>query len=267
MKEIEIEDEAAEAAAVLSGVIKRQKARKDYEFDNLIYPQMKAKRQEQVKTLQPSTSLQAPPPTKTQFTSSLLDQELQASRARAQRLYQEAKQRQPPLPVSSNLQTGTQQTYKNLIKSGDIEKAAKERTMRINVKTMKARQLADDVLVKQLEAIKQNAIEKDAAIKLQKAVKRKIAEGNISKIRQAKDKIAGNTKALLTEKADFLYSSKINKAMILNKNTVGQPLALNRQLKLVSKKKQSAAKEGYVNRLAYLDMADKYKDIMKKGKK
>ena len=122
-------------------------------------------------------------------------------------------------------------------------------------------------MVKQLETVKKDAIKKDAAEKLQKAVKRKIAEGNISKIRQAKDKIAGNTKALLTEKADFLYSSKINKAMILNKNTVGQPLALNRQLKLVSKKKQSAAKEGYQNRLAYLDMADKYKDIMKKGKK
>jgi hypothetical protein len=35
---------------------------------------------------------------------------------------------------------------------------------------------------------------------------------------------------------------------------------------LVSKKKNKAAVEGYENRLAYLDMADKYKGIMTKGK-
>jgi len=57
-----------------------------------------------------------------------------------------------------------------------------------------------------------------------------------------------------------------DKTIIMNKNTVGQPLALNRRLELVSKKKQAAAREGYQNRLAFLDMAEKYKDIMKKGK-
>jgi len=62
------------------------------------------------------TALQAPPPpTRTQFTS-LLDQELQANRARAQRLYQEATQRNP---ISSNLQTGTRQASR----INDIEMA------------------------------------------------------------------------------------------------------------------------------------------------
>ena len=263
MKEIKKEDAAA---AVLSGLIKRQKARKDYEFEKIVYPAMETKRQQQVKTTQPLSNLQAPPPTKTQFTSSLLDQELQASRARAQQLYQEAKQRNQPLPVSTNLQTGKQQTYKDLIKSGDIERAAAERTMRINEKTMKARQLVNDVQVQELQKIKKDEIKKNAAVKIQKTWKGKLAKENISKIRKAKDKIAGNVKALFTEKANFFKAPKIlgNKTIITNKKTVGQPLALNRQLEFVSKKKQAAAKEGYQNRQAFLEMADKYKDIMKK---
>ena len=75
-------------------------------------------------------------------------------------------------------------------------------------------------------------------------------------------------KALFTEKANFFKAPKIlgNKTIITNKKTVGQPLALNRQLEFVSKKKQAAAREGYQNRQAFLEMADKYKDIMKKGK-
>ena len=63
----------------------------------------------------------------------------------------------------------------------------------------------------------------------------------------------------------FYYTSQTNKSRILNPSTVGQPLVVStRGQKLVSKKKQEAAKQGRENRLAYLDMAEKYKDIMKK---
>ncbi len=48
---------------------------------------------------------------------------------------------------------------------------------------------------------------------------------------------------------------------------MGQCLVVNKNLKLVSKKKHEAAVTGHENRQAFLDLADQYKDIMKKGRK
>ena len=132
---------------------------------------------------------------------------------------------------------------------------------------MKARQIVDDIKVKQLQAVKNDVIKKDAAEKIQKAIRRKNAQNDITKIKQAKEKIQGNVKALLTEKAKIMHLPKHDKTIILNKKTVGQPLAVSKKLQLVSKKKHVAGKEGYENRAAYLGMAEQYKNIMKKGKK
>ena len=72
---------------------------------------------------------------------------------------------------------------------------------------------------------------------------------------------------MLTERVRSDYSPTINKTMIWNKKTVGQPLAVSKKMKLVSRKKRDAAVEGYQNRLAYLDVAEKYGGIMNKKKK
>ncbi len=55
--------------------------------------------------------------------------------------------------------------------------------------------------------------------------------------------------------------------MICNKNTVGQPLVVNKKLQLVSKKRHNAGVFGYETRQEFLDLADKYKDVMTKGQK
>ncbi len=57
------------------------------------------------------------------------------------------------------------------------------------------------------------------------------------------------------------------KAYITNKKTVGQPLVVNKKLQLVSKKRHDAGVFGYETRQDYLDLADKYKDVMTKGQK
>ena len=59
----------------------------------------------------------------------------------------------------------------------------------------------------------------------------------------------------------------IPKTIILNKFNVGKPLVVSKKLQLVDKGKHEAAVAGYENRMAYLDMADKYSGIMKKKKK
>ena len=48
---------------------------------------------------------------------------------------------------------------------------------------------------------------------------------------------------------------------------MGQPLVVNKKLKLVSKKKHDAGVFGYETRQDYLDLAEQYKDIMTKGQK
>jgi len=87
-------------------------------------------------------------------------------------------------------------------------------------------------------------------------------------IHLAKDKIDATVKRLLTEQVKSHYLPDSKKAYIMNKDTVGQRLAYSdRSQKLVSKKKHDAAVEGYQNRLAYLDVAEKYGGIMNKKKK
>ena len=92
-------------------------------------------------------------------------------------------------------------------------------------------------------------------------------EIDLKEVKKAKEKIGAVAKRLLTERVSSTYSPAVNRTAIWNKNTIGQPLVVNKRLKLVSKKKHVAAVAGYENRQAFLDLADHYKDIMKKGKK
>jgi hypothetical protein len=131
---------------------------------------------------------------------------------------------------------------------------------------MKAHQIVDEIKLKQLEALKKDAIKKDASEKLQASIRRQNAQGDITKIKKAKEKIGGSVKALLTEKAKSIYSPKFEKTMIINNKTIGQPLRVSKKKKLVSQKKQAAAIEGYENRQAFLQVAEQYKDVMR-GKK
>jgi hypothetical protein len=132
---------------------------------------------------------------------------------------------------------------------------------------MKQRKTVDDAKLKQMQADKQRQIEQASASTLQSAVKRQAAQGKIKDIKLSKDKIDAVVKRLLTEKVDSYYLPNSNKPIILNKNTIGQPLAVSKKMKLVSKKKHVAAVQGYQNRLAYLDVAEKYGGIMNKKKK
>ncbi len=74
-------------------------------------------------------------------------------------------------------------------------------------------------------------------------------------------------KRLLTEKVSSSYSPKINKTIIWNKNTVGQPLVVSKRSKLVSKTRHDAAVFGHETRQDFLDLAKQYSGIMTKGKK
>ena len=89
----------------------------------------------------------------------------------------------------------------------------------------------------------------------------------MTKIKQSADKIGAASKRLMTERVSSYYTPKWKKTTIWNEKTVGQPLVVSKKLKLVSKKKHDAAVEGYQNRLAFLETADRYKDVMTGGKK
>jgi len=142
---------------------------------------------------------------------------------------------------------------------------------------MKNRQKEDALKLKEMESAKKKQIDNDAASKLQAVMKRKQTP-SMNKIKESVDVIGSKTKALLTRKIDpapfYRYPANksidtrgfIPKTSIRNIFSVGEPLVVSKKLKLVSKKKNKAAVEGYQNRLAYLDMADKYKSIMTKGK-
>jgi hypothetical protein len=153
---------------------------------------------------------------------------------------------------------------------------------------MKKRQKEDEIKLKEMEEAKTKQIKDDAAAKVQAAIKRKNTT-SIKKIKESFDILSSKTKALLTTKVDAppFYKIKVPKreynnsgikndyhdkrgfitrTTIRNKFVVGDPLVVNKRQQLVSKKKSSAAVEGYENRLAYLDMADKYKGVMTKGK-
>ncbi len=146
-----------------------------------------------------------------------------------------------------------------------IQGAIRNRTAKRDI--MKQRQLVGEAELRQMEATKGQAIKDEAAKKLQATTKRIRPQNDLKQIRQAKEKIGAAAKSLLTEKVNSSYSPTINKTAIWNKNTVGQPLAVNKRFKLVSKKRHDAAVAGYENRAAYLDMAEHYKTIMTKGKK
>ena len=153
---------------------------------------------------------------------------------------------------------------------------------------MKKRQKEDEIKLKEMEEAKTKQIKDDAAAKVQAVIKRKNTT-SIKKIKESFDILSSKTKALLTTKVDAppFYKIKVPKreynnsgikndyhdkrgfitrTTIRNKFVVGDPLVVNKRQQLVSKKKSSAAVEGYENRLAYLDMADKYKGVMTKGK-
>lgn len=185
----------------------------------------------------------------------------------------------------------TRKKFKSIINSGDIEAAAVRRENRKAAATtlqsavrnrtakrdmMKQRQLVDEGKLRdiqegqrQLEAAKADKAKKEdiAATQLQSISRRIKAQGDISKIKKAKDTIAATTKRLLTEKVKSFYGPMAKKSYITNKDTVGQPLVVSKKLKLVSKKRHDAAVFGYETRQAFLDLADQYKDVMTKGRK
>jgi len=148
-------------------------------------------------------------------------------------------------------------------------------------KAMKLRQKEDTIKLKEMEAAKKKQIDNEAASKLQ-AVMRRTKTPAMNKIKESVDVIGSKSKALLTRKVDAApyFKSPIDKSIdvrgyipktsIINKFSVGEKLVVtrnpNKPKKLVSEKKHKAAVEGYENRLAYLDIADKYKGIMTKGK-
>jgi LytS/YehU family sensor histidine kinase len=141
---------------------------------------------------------------------------------------------------------------------------------------MKKRQLVGEEQLKQMEetqrqiqAAKADKAKKEdiAAKQLQAISKRIKAQSDVSKIKQAKDKIGAAATRLLTERVDPHYINQIKKTVIMNKNTAGQRLVVNKKLKLVSKKRHDAGVFGYETRQDYLDLAQQYKPIMTKGQK
>ncbi len=140
---------------------------------------------------------------------------------------------------------------------------------------MKQRQLVGEEQLKQMEETRRQiesakadkAKKEDIAAKQLQAVSKRIkVQSDVSKIKQAKDKIGAAAKRLLTERVDPRFINEIKKTVIMNKNTAGQRLVVNKRLKLVSKKKHDAGVFGYETRQDYLDLAQQYKPIMTKGK-
>jgi hypothetical protein len=165
----------------------------------------------------------------------------------------------------------------NIIKKQQTAAAARlQSAMRRRTDMMKKRQLVDEEQLKQMEetqrqiqAAKADKEKKEdiAAKQLQAISKRIKAQSDVSKIKQSKDKIGAAAKRLLTERVESFYGPMARKAYITNKKTVGQPLVVNKKLQLVSKKRHDAGVFGYETRQDYLDLAEKYKDVMTKGKK
>jgi hypothetical protein len=181
----------------------------------------------------------------------------------------------------------TTNNFKKLISSGEIEAAATRRenkkaaatlqsAVRRKTDMMKKRQLVGEEQLKQMEetqrqiqAAKADKAKKEdiAAKQLQAISKRIKAQSDVSKIKQAKDKIGAAAKRLLTERVDPHYINQIKKTVIMNKPTVGQRLVVNKKSKLVSKKRHDAGVFGYETRQDYLDLAKQYSNVMTKGQK
>jgi len=185
---------------------------------------------------------------------------------------------QPAELIADNVSRNVvKRSMNNIIKKQQTAAAARlQSAMRRRTDMMKKRQLVDEEQLKQMEetqrqiqAAKADKEKKEdiAAKQLQAVSKRIKAKNDVSKIKQAKDKIGAVSKRLLTEKVKSAYIPKAKTTMIWNKNTVGQPLVVNKKLQLVSKKRHNAGVFGYETRQEYLDLADKYKDVMTKGKK
>ncbi len=210
-----------------------------------------------------------------------------------QKRFRQNKRKTTPITISNESPTSTikpaeliadnvsrnvvKRSMNNIIKKQQTTAAARlQSAMRRRTDMMKKRQLVDEEQLKQMEetqrqiqAAKADKEKKEdiAAKQLQAISKRIKAQSDVSKIKQSKDKIGAAAKRLLTEKVKSAYIPKAKTTMIWNKNTVGQPLVVNKKLQLVSKKRHNAGVFGYETRQEYLDLADKYKDVMTKGKK
>jgi hypothetical protein len=133
--------------------------------------------------------------------------------------------------------------------------------------TMRQHQVIGEEQLRQMEAVKSQAIKDDAAKKLQASIKRVKPQDTLRQVSKAKEKIGAVSKRLLTERVQSYYGPESKRTFITNKQTVGQPLVVSKKLKLVSQKKHDAGVLGYETRQDYLDLAKQYKGIMTKGKK
>ena len=171
--------------------------------------------------------------------------------------------------VSSSVVNNSMNKIKTRQAAATLQSAVRRKT-----DMMKKRQLVDEEQLKQMEETRRQiesakadkAKREDIAAKQLQAVSKRIkAQSDISKIKKAKDKIGATAKRLLTEKVKSFYGPMARKAYITNKDTVGQRLVVNKQKKLVSKKRHDAGVFGYETRQDFLDLANKYSTIMTKG--
>ena len=133
---------------------------------------------------------------------------------------------------------------------------------------LKQRQLVDEEQLKQAQLAKDKEIKDDAAKKLQATIKRQEPQKKFVKVKEAKNIIAGFTKALLTEKP----KRDENTGNLIFKPTTGQKLRVaTRGKNLVSQKRQEAGIKSFKTKKEkeeinkeYLSLVQKYKPIMKK---
>ena len=173
--------------------------------------------------------------------------------------------------VSSSVVNNSMNKIKTRQAAATLQSAVRRKT-----DMMKKRQLVGEEQLKQMEETRRQiesakadkAKKEDIEAKQLQAVSKRIkAQSEVSKIKQAKDKIGAVSKRLLTERVRSFYGPTAQRSYITNKNTAGQPLVVNKKLRLVSKKRHDAGVFGYETRQDYLDLADKYKDVMTKGQK
>ncbi len=166
----------------------------------------------------------------------------------------------------------------NIVRKQQTAAATLQSAIRRKTNMMKKRQLVDEEQLRQMEvtqrqiqaekAAAEKAEKEDIAAKqLQAVSKRKIAQSDVSKIKQAKDKIGAAAKRLLTERVESFYGPMSNKSYITNQTKVGQRFVVNKKKQLVSKKKHDAAVFGYETRQDFFNLAEQYKDVMTKGQK
>jgi hypothetical protein len=164
---------------------------------------------------------------------------------------------------------------RNISNIGELTSKTLKRQKNINM--MKIRQVVGEERLKQLEAAKDKKMKDEASDRIKAAIKRK-QQPTIKQMKDLPQTLGAASKRLFTERINSSYVPakkdangnimRPDKTVIWNKSTVGQPLAVStRGKKLISKKRQTSAVEGWGHRNAYLDLAEQYKDIMTKGKK